>query len=367
MRLCQAFADEGHTVTLSGIKSASNMADPIRYYGLRGGFRVARYDIGGFCLSDVGRRFLWPGLVMAIKTRPLIRECKPQIIYSRLTLAELFLVPRNIPIVYEMHSLGPLGSRILRPLFLSLVRRKNFRRIIVTTDALMELLRAQLPEIEITVARLSAEPPIPVDAVEMDQFKNDVLQGTQFKYHVGYTGYLDTYGLRGTEIICQAAASLPHVAFHIVGGEPDIVDHWRSFAKKHNQGHNIFFYGYRNPSEMPFFLNAFDVTLAPLQHRPNARAPIGQNMSPLKLPQYLGYGKAIVASDIPAHRETLTHNETAILVPHDNVSAWVRAIEELLDHPGKRELLGQNGRAAYREHFTPSIRVTRILDGISGG
>ena len=45
----------------------------------------------------------------------------------------------------------------------------------------------------------------------------------------------------------------------------------------------IFFYGYKNPSMMPYFLNCFNVVLAPLQYRPEARAPLGANMSPLKL------------------------------------------------------------------------------------
>ena len=113
-----------------------------------------------------------------------------------------------------------------------------------------------------------------------------------------------------------------------------------------------------------FFLNCFDVALAPLQFRPSKRAPKGQGMSPLKIPQYMGYAKAIVASDIPAHREILKHNETALLVPADGIIEWVEAIKSFLANPEKRAEMGQKARQHYKSEFTPQIRVKRILDGI---
>jgi glycosyltransferase involved in cell wall biosynthesis len=188
--------------------------------------------------------------------------------------------------------------------------------------------------------------------------------GTHFKHHVGYTGYLDNYGLRGTDIICKVAAQTPEAAFHIVGGAPDIVKHWQRFSEQYNQYDNIFFYGYRNPEEMPYFLSCFDVVLAPLQFRPLLRAPTGQNMSPLKLPQYMGYEKAIVASDIPSHQEVLKNNHNAILVPCDDVSRWSEAINNLLEDQDLRMIMGANAKDAYYSEFTPQLRVERILENI---
>lgn len=124
---------------------------------------------------------------------------------------------------------------------------------------------------------------------------------------------------------------------HIVGGEPEIDDYWRGYSEQYKKNTNIFFYGYRNPNEMPSFLNCFDVALVPLQYCPSTRAPIGENMSSLKLPQYMSYGKAIVESDIPAHRECLISNETALLVTHDSIEEWVMAINTLLHDAGKQK------------------------------
>ncbi len=40
----------------------------------------------------------------------------------------------------------------------------------------------------------------------------------------------------------------------------------------------------------------------------------------------LGYGKAIIASDLPAFRQILTHETNALLVPHEDVEGWANAL-----------------------------------------
>ena len=365
MRLCQAFADAGHEVVLSGLAPEGSAVDPVEFYGLKGGFRVIRHEAGRIWNTRISRSLLLTGLMLAWKTRRLIREVRPDIVYSRLTVAELALIPQNVPIVYEMHSLGPIGGNILRRFsFRWLVKRHRFRRFVVTTDALAELLGKELPDAEVVVARLSAPEPVAVSDEEMAVFRDTTLQGTGFQHHVGYTGYMDSYGLRGTDIIIETASRMPQTAFHLVGGKPEVVDYWDAYSRKYNEHGNIFFYGHRNPDEMPLFLNCFDVVVAPLQYRPVRRAPAGQNMSPLKLPQYMAYGRAIVASDLPAHRECLSHDDTALLIPADDVEAWTRAIGCLLDNPEKRAAMGKAALAVYQAGYTPRIRVKRILEGL---
>lgn len=366
MRVCQSFHDAGHDVTLVGLVNNRVLADgdPVEYFGLRGGFSFIGLKINKFFKIRIFRAVLFDGFLLAWKIRKIIKEVRPDIIYSRLTVGELALVPSETPLIYEMHSLGPLGKHFIQKwVFLLLASIKNMRRIIVTTDYLMNKLQERFPKIQIVCARLSADLPAALDENDLLRFRRQELMGSEFRYHVGYTGYLDTVGLRGTDIIIKSAKKLPNVAFHIVGGESNVVEYWKSYARAHNQNNNVFLYGHRNPSQMPFFLNCFDIVLAPLQYRINRRAPVGLNMSPLKLPQYLSYGKAIVASDIPAHRECLTTNKTALLVPHDNVGEWVLAIKVLLRDHKKRKKLEDNAALTYRESFTHEMRVRTILSG----
>lgn len=368
MRMCQALADEDHEVMLLGMRSEQHQVDPMQYYGLRGGFQVRLWK-PAFPLDVLSRysRVL-SKIAFASHVRRVLHEVKPDLVYSRLTTTELLFVPSSIPIIFEMHSLGPLGkSRLQRWWFRSLLARKKVDRVVVTTNALADLLAEQLPDCKTTLARLSAEPPLAISDEDQTAFNEGYRKAEGFSSHVGYTGYLDTIGLRGTDIICRVAAQMPEVAFHIVGGEKSVVEHWQDFARAYNVNGNIFFYGHRNPSEIPLFLGSFDVVLAPLQYRPSARAPIGANMSPLKLPQYMAYRKAIIASDIPSHREILEDGSTALLVQCDDTDAWVTAINKLLADSVLRERIGDAGYQAYLREFTPGGRVRTVLQGLDAG
>ena len=160
----------------------------------------------------------------------------------------------------------------------------------------------------------------------------------------------------------RLALKMPEVAFHIVGGKPEIVSYWESYAKDYNQNKNIFFYGFKNPSQIPYYLNCFDVVLAPLQYRPEARAPMGANMSPLKLAQYMAYKKTMVVSDLIAHREILKDEKKAIFVKFDNVDQWKNAIDEALNFPDKSKRLGSNAYNEYLNNYTPKARIKKILE-----
>ncbi len=364
MRVCQAFSDAGHEVLLDCIAPSGNHPEPVSYYGLKGGFSVICQYFPKLIYNRLTCMFLLGGLLHGWIAKKNIEKFQPDLVYSRLTILEMAFVPRNLPIIYEMHSLGALGKKFWqKAAFLWIMRNRDIKKIVVTTDALSNWLKKEMPWIEITIARLSAEPPVEVSKTKLLAFRKENLLG-DFTQNVGYTGFLDTEGLRGTDIICQTASGMPDVAFHIVGGEPEIVKYWKKYAGDWNAAGNIFFYGYRNPAEMPLFLNLFDVVLAPLQFRPNKRAPLGQNMSPLKLPQYMGYGKAIVASDLNSHTEILEHGKTALLVPHNDVGAWRDAIASLLDDPEKRAEMGKAAFNRYTSEFTPEQRIKKILGGI---
>ena len=364
MRMCQALSDAGHNVLLSAA-TGSNDKDVIGYYGLRGGFKLALKKLPRWLDSRIGRLLRMRILLLAVHHKQILKSFSPDFVYSRLTVAELLLLPSDIPIVYEMHSLGSLGrGGIVGLIFRLLIRSKNFCRIIVTTDALAEMLRERLPGTRIVVARLSAETPVEIDTKAQADFRVQNLQGKGFRHHIGYTGNLDTVGLRGTEIICQCARHLPDVALHVVGGDAEVVKYWNGYAMQHNMHGNLFFYGHRNPLEIPYFLSCFDAVVAPLQWKPTRAAPIGAGMSPLKLPQYMAYRKAIIASDIPAHREVLTDGKNALLVSCDDVDAWVNAIQKLLLHPDQARIMGDAAYDSYLQDYTPERRVEKILIGL---
>lgn len=65
----------------------------------------------------------------------------------------------------------------------------------------------------------------------------------------------------------------------------------------------------------------------------------------------LGCECAIVATDLPAMRDTVLPGKTGLVVPQQDPAALAHAVVELLGNPFLREYLGRNGRAFVLEHF----------------
>jgi glycosyltransferase involved in cell wall biosynthesis len=361
MRLCQGFVDSVNDVTLLGYKNKREVEDdPIEYYGLKGGFNVILNFIPPWLHNRVLAKLQITKLILGILYRKHIQEIKPDVVYSRLTVWELLFVPRDIPIIYEMHSLFLLqGNFYERWSMRYIIKRKNFKRFVVTTDRLQNWLQEIYPDYEVVVARLSAEKPIQLDEVESNTFKCDHIKGS-YELNIGYTGFLDRSGYRGIDVLLKIADAMPEVGVHIVGGDPDVVEYW----KKKTSASNLFFYGFQNPKYMPFYLKALDIMLSPLQFQKASRAPTGKGMALLKIPQYLSYGVCIVASRLPAHEEVLTDGVNVVLVTPDSIEEWVRAINDLSGNHEMIRQLGENAETRYWEEMTPSKRVEKILAGI---
>jgi glycosyltransferase involved in cell wall biosynthesis len=73
-------------------------------------------------------------------------------------------------------------------------------------------------------------------------------------------------------------------------------------------------------------------------------------------------GRAILCSDLPVLREVLnSHN--AVLLPSENVQAWISALRQLQADPQRRRSLGGQARLD-SAHFTWENRAQRILEGL---
>jgi glycosyltransferase involved in cell wall biosynthesis len=87
-------------------------------------------------------------------------------------------------------------------------------------------------------------------------------------------------------------------------------------------------------------------------------------MSPLKTFEYMASGKAILCSDLPALREVLAHEQTALLCKPDDPQCWKAALERLRDEPGLRQRLGERAKSEFEAKYTWKARAENVLRGI---
>jgi glycosyltransferase involved in cell wall biosynthesis len=263
----------------------------------------------------------------------------------------------GIPTLLEMHA---PPTRSIIPFVRDLSRLRSFRGLIVITGTLREEIRRIIPSLadKTYVIPDAADPP------KLDVSVFDLVRTETAALHVGYVGHL--YPGKGLELIVELAARLPNFMFHILGGDPADVGRWKQ-AK--GVSGNIVFYGHRPHADVPAFLSAIDVAVAPYRRKVFARGntlDIARWMSPLKLFEYMASAKAIVSSDLPALREVLVNGRNALLIDPDNLDRWVETLELLRADPGLRQALGREARKDFEQNFTWSRRAERILCRLVG-
>jgi glycosyltransferase involved in cell wall biosynthesis len=93
---------------------------------------------------------------------------------------------------------------------------------------------------------------------------------------------------------------------------------------------------------------------------PNPKSAISSEFtSPLKLFEYMASGRPIVASDLPAFREILRHDENALLVEAGNPQALVAGISRIKRDPTLGGRLARQAREDVRA-FTWARRAERL-------
>ena len=296
-------------------------------------------------------------IYIAYQFRNLIKKIEPEIIYSRLTVLELLLIPKDSTLYYEMHSLGTPENNFIYKFFFKYLIIPKITRVIVTTETLKHQLFENYPKIkEIRVASLSAPSP----SKSNYKFPHDV------KLHlknnlgqlIGYTGFLDKE-VRGISTILKLAEVLPEYTFIIAGGPEEVKNYWVKKAKQNNLK-NIFFLGWISQIHIGGLVQKCHIVLSPLNYRPLPRAPIGQNMSPLKIPFYMSYSSAIIASDIPSHQHYIKHKYNGLLAEPENINSWISNILKLKNKK-LYKTLSENSYKTYIESFTENARIRKIF------
>ena len=172
---------------------------------------------------------------------------------------------------------------------------------------------------------------------------------------VAYAGHL--YAWKGVDVLLRALATVREARGVIVGGreeEPDL-GRLRSLAVELGIQDRVTFAGLVPPGEVHHRL--CDARILVL---PNPASAISTHFtSPLKLFEYMAARRPIVASDLPAIREVLTHRENALLVAPGEADSLAAAIRILLDDSELAQTLADN---AYRDaaKYTWRQRAERL-------
>ena len=358
---CRALAARGHDVTLVVRPDTSvPPRDAFAFYDIP---PDARLHLGTIPARGGPRarraRFLLQAASLAARTEAIV--------YTRdLGLAAFLLQwprTRRPRVVYESHGIAPvvaaempalLGNTDLVPSATKLDRldrrearvwRRAAAYVTITRALAVELGERYGAREHVFVVPDGASPPL-TGAMSSSTPERDL---------VGYAGHL--YPWKGVDVLVEAIALSSSLRGLIVGGHPGERDLARlqALAVSRGVGERVTFTGLVPPREVARQLQRACVLVIP-----NTASAISERYtSPLKLFEYLWATRPIVASNLPAITEVLTHDETAVLVSPGDPVALSAALERVAGDPHLSQSLSEraHGLAA---SFTWDARAARL-------
>lgn len=340
MKMCQAFADNGHNVTLLApdLKNQyeKNVTNIYEYYGVKKIFNIKKL----FHPNLIGGAFFYTIAIFFY----LFFNKKFDLVYGRFLHGVYVATLLDNNVIYETHL--PISDKKNHRLtvFKKLIKSNYLKKIVVISQALKNIYleKKHLNYLKIQVAHDGAD--------EVKNFNNKIkLLGEKNNLTAGYVGHL--YKGRGIETIIECAKQLNDITFHLVGGLKEDIEYWKNYSKNLNLD-NVYFYGFVTPKETIKYRNSFDILLAPYAKKVsifgNSMGDTSKFMSPLKIFEYMSHNKPIIVSDLPVLREIL-NEKNSILVKSDDVQAWINSINKL-KNPKIRKLIAQQALIDFQNY-----------------
>jgi glycosyltransferase involved in cell wall biosynthesis len=276
------------------------------------------------------------------KLKEAYAQHRPDVLYERYNLFFLpglwlkkrtgipYLLEVNSPLAHERAAYGGLKLKALA----RWTERSVWQGADMTlpvTNVLADFLRREgVPEERIMVVPNG----INRDRFPADQDGARLRQelGLGGKIVLGFVGFIrDWHGLPHVVDAMSAMENRDQLHFLVVGdgpGRAQLEEH----ARRVGMAHQVSCLGLVDRDRVAAHVSAFDIALQP---------KVVAYASPLKLFEYMGLGRAIIAPDQPNIREILTDGEDALLFAPDDTADFRAKIMRLCADATLRRGLGQ--------------------------
>lgn len=339
MKMSAALAENGNEVVLFGEKGEEEV-DVYEFYNVKTLFELQLYKRGKLQFIRKLTKIIW-----------LSRN--KDVVYTRYTIAAfLCSYLLNKKVIYEYH--GIMDSKINTFLENLLSRKKNVRHVFITHSLYNSYcdLRANLHKCDCIVLPDAADDPDIEFSVSPRKEPS-----------IGYIGSFQPG--KGVELVAELASRFPKNRFHIIGGKTDEVIKMKQLYSYSN----IIWHGFLDQKEaMRILCNDIDIALLPNQRDilvgKNKTFNIGAYTSPMKLFEYMSYGKVIVASKLPVLEEVLSDGKNAFMACADEIDDWCRVIEKLRNNSEIREYVGKNAYLDFKMNYTWKSRAEKAMADI---
>ncbi|TFW09435.1 glycosyltransferase WbuB [Oxalobacteraceae bacterium OM1] len=296
-----------------------------------------------------------------------VREFEPDFIYERYALFNFAGVRlarrRGIPLILEVNTpyaqawakyYGLYLQRLARWLELRIFRAAG--HIVTVTavqrDMLTGLAGAGVPRERISVTHNAIDPEWfkPERHADPALRRQLSLAGTV----IGFVGTMNRWqGMTAfPQVVQEVLERCPDACFLFVG-DGEFRPQLESFCRERGYGNRVVFTGRKPHAEVPRLIAAMDIAVL-----------LDSNAygSPMKIFEYMGMHKAIVAPAVGPVREILADGMTGLLIEPGNAAQMTERIVALVRDPALRVRLGEAGRKYVTAQHTWRQNALKILE-----
>jgi glycosyltransferase involved in cell wall biosynthesis len=324
-------------------------------------------------LLDIRKRWFFPfstHRIFFLQALAWIRRHRPQAIFVRNLKFAAWLLPKvkGIPVYFETHELFAQTFREEHPGNMTHTQQRKFdlleqREAAVYRGAsgLFALTEALAKDIRQRYKVTTLITVLP-DGVDTEALAPALAASVPVEAgrppRILYLGSLHPW--KGVDVLVRAMVELADEELWIAGGETARIEHLKDLAAKLGCGDRVRFLGKIPPPDRFRLIGQCDICALPL-----SITSIGSRYtSPLKLFEYMGMGKPIIASDLPSLREVIRHAENGWLVEAENSAALAAGIAELLADPVRAAAMGTQAAADAADYswFNRAKRVLQTME-----
>lgn len=264
--------------------------------------------------------------------------------------------------VYDHHDLAPemyqalFAARANAMVHRLLIRLERFScrladRVIVTNRSYRDvaLERAGVPASKITVVR---------NGPDLTLWREPSRAAPQpEETTICYVGTMGRHD--GVDHLLQALHHLAHTLDRsdfrcVLVGDGEARPHLAALSERLRLGERVHFAGRVAHDEVPGFLEAADLCVAP-----EPSNPYNDRSTMIKIMEYMAAGRPIVAFDLPEHR--FSAREAALYARPNDELDFARRLALLMDDPERRHALGRTGRQRIEAELAWSHQQESLL------
>lgn len=336
LKMCSAFASEKKT-ELIVFYNKKNFNFYKKNFLLKNNFKIKSV------FRKPKKHSLITRLVFFFKLFKLLRERKDILFVTRSVLISLLFALFGLKNILEIHLENYGFTRLFFNLKLFITQSKN-QKFVLISKKLNDVFKFNKKDYIVLD-----------DASDFENFNSYSKKITKQRSCV-YTGSF--FKGKGFEIIFEISKKMKNTNFYLYGN-----DKFLSSAQKENLPKNIFLCGHVSYNKVPKILSEHKICLMPYSKKVFIDAGKINNekyISPLKLFDYLSYGKILIASNLPTYSHILKNRKNCFLVKPDKIDEWVKTINYAINNYSKLNNIRKEAKQTAK-FYTWNKRAQNII------